>query len=355
MEIALLVTDDVRRSQAVAEALGEVAECRVVHVCEPWQGMPGVAGVVADVDIRHEASARALCEFTRLHGRFGPPLIYLLRGAPGRGLVEAERLGVTLCLPGRSPPRAIAAALVAQTQQGRPSSPDGVLHQGVQRSGEALRSVFERARADGCYDAAAMEAGVAPLVDAVKAGGLKRWLDTVWAHDDVTFQHCLLVAGLAAHVALHLRFPDEDQRRFARAALVHDVGKARIPLSILNKPGHLDRDEQAVMRNHAALGYDMLVEGGCREPLTLDIVRHHHEMLDGSGYPDGLARDQIGDAVRMMTVCDIYAALVEHRPYRPPMTPGQALGVLRSMEWRLDQSMVEAFAEAVLDGGPSAG
>ena len=89
--LALLVTDDVRRSRDVAVALETVAPCRVVHVAEPWQGIGPLHGVVADVDIRHPPSAQALRVFTLKHGRTGPPLIYLLRGAPG-AMAETKAL-----------------------------------------------------------------------------------------------------------------------------------------------------------------------------------------------------------------------------------------------------------------------
>ncbi len=97
---------------------------------------------------------------------------------------------------------------------------------------------------------------------------------------------------------------DLDSYRLTKAALLHDVGKTKIPLSILNKPGRLTDDEMAVMRTHAALGYDMLEHGGFSRKCCM-VVRSHHEMLDGSGYPDGLRAPEIPDLVRLVTICDI--------------------------------------------------
>ncbi len=84
------------------------------------------------------------------------------------------------------------------------------------------------------------------------------------------------------------------------------------------------------MRTHAALGYDLLVGSGF-SPEMLQVVRSHHEMLDGSGYPDGLRAPEIPDLVRLVTICDIYGALIERRPYRAPMQGGEAYDILRSM------------------------
>ncbi len=96
------------------------------------------------------------------------------------------------------------------------------------------------------------------------------------------------------------------------------------------------------MRTHAALGYDMLVDSGF-SPEMLQVVRSHHEMLDGSGYPDGLRAPEIPDLVRLVTICDIYGALIERRPYRAPMPGGEAYGIVQSMTGRLDPDLVTAF------------
>ena len=155
------------------------------------------------------------------------------------------------------------------------------------------------------------------------------------------------MAGLAATFAIGLGFSEPDRQQLVRAALVHDVGKAKIPLSILNKPGPLDASERAVMSEHAALGHAILVQAGGFDDAVLSVVRHHHEMLDGSGYPDGLAGRQIGDLVRLLTVCDIYAALVERRPYRAPMPSAKAIQVLYGMTGKLDMDFVRALERAV--------
>jgi HD-GYP domain-containing protein (c-di-GMP phosphodiesterase class II) len=132
------------------------------------------------------------------------------------------------------------------------------------------------------------------------------------------------------------------------AATLHDVGKARIPLSILDKPGRLDPDEEATMRQHPVIGYDLLkdIPGISRE--TLDAVKHHHEYLDGSGYPDALTAPQISDLVRLLTISDIFAALVESRPYRPAMSREDAYKILCGMDGKLEGSLLRAFRRTAL-------
>ena len=126
--------------------------------------------------------------------------------------------------------------------------------------------------------------------------------------------------------------------------MLHDVGKAKIPLAILNKPGRLTDEELSVMRTHAAAGYELLRQQGQYGADVLEVVLRHHELLDGSGYPDGLAGPQINDLVRLVTICDIYAALIERRPYKPPMPPARAFNILQEMGQKLEGALVHAFA-----------
>lgn len=205
------------------------------------------------------------------------------------------------------------------------------------------------AGAHGRVDLPAVEEAIAPVLSAIEEGGLGQWLDVVWTHDERTFQHSLLVAGVTAHFARHLSLASADRRLMTRAALVHDVGKAKIPPEILNKPGKLDPDEMTLMRTHAPLGEGILRASGETNPVTLDITRHHHEMLDGSGYPDGPKGDQIADPVRLLTICDIYSALIERRSYKPPMPSREALAILDGMKGKLEGGLVQAFAESVRD------
>ncbi len=183
------------------------------------------------------------------------------------------------------------------------------------------------------------------VMGAVAEGGIRQWLDVVWTYDEATYQHCLLVTGLAAEFAASLQFATNDQKHVIRAALLHDLGKAKIPLAILNKPGALTSEEVATMRTHTRIGYELLRGQGEYDPELLEVVLRHHELLDGSGYPDGLAGPQINDLVRLVTICDIYGALIERRPYKPATEPVRAFKLLQEMEGKLEGALVRAFAQ----------
>jgi putative nucleotidyltransferase with HDIG domain len=195
------------------------------------------------------------------------------------------------------------------------------------------------------FSKTAVDNTTAYVMAAVTEGGIRQWLEVVWTYDEATYQHCLLVRGLAAEFASSLQFARNDQKRVVRAALLHDLGKAKIPLAILNKPGALTSEEAAIMRTHARFGYEVLRDTGEYEPELLDVVLRHHELLDGSGYPDGLAGPQINDLVRLVTICDIYAALIERRSYKQAMDPVRAFKILQEMEGKLEGALVRAFAQ----------
>jgi putative nucleotidyltransferase with HDIG domain len=192
------------------------------------------------------------------------------------------------------------------------------------------------------------EKATAEVINGIKRSGLNAWLDDVRTYHEGTFQHCLLVTGVAVAFALHVKFPDADVKRLGLAATLHDVGKARIPLAILDKPGRLDPGELEIMNRHPVIGYELLQAIPEISPEILDGVRHHHEYLDGSGYPDGLTAPQISDLVRLLTISDIFAALVESRPYRSPMSRQDAYKVLCDMDGKLEGALVRAFRSVAL-------
>ena len=131
--------------------------------------------------------------------------------------------------------------------------------------------------------------------------------------------------------------------------MFHDVGKAKIPLAILDKPGRLDDRERAVIETHSAAGYDALKGTRGISSEILDAVRHHHEYLDGSGYPDALCAAGISDIVRILTISDIFSALIEDRRYKPTTSRTEAYEILCGMRGKLEGPLVVAFKEVALN------
>lgn len=188
-----------------------------------------------------------------------------------------------------------------------------------------------------------------PMIGTLTRGGISSWIDVVRSHHEATYQHVLLVTGVLVDFGISLGMRHEDLRTLHLAAMLHDVGKAKIPLEILDKPRRLIDSERAVIELHPVIGFEALKDNPRISAEVLDAVRHHHEYLDGSGYPDRLSGSQISDIVRMTTIADIFSALIEERKYKAPMPRWQAYGILKQMSTRLEGALVTAFEKVALE------
>jgi putative nucleotidyltransferase with HDIG domain len=215
-------------------------------------------------------------------------------------------------------------------------------------TGKLLAEAFGDFASGGAIAAKDVEALGQHVIASIGTAGTEGWLASVRNYHEGTFQHCLLVTGTVASFAnLHIPKP-EVALKLTTAALLHDIGKAAVPLHILDKPGKLTAEEFEAIKRHPAAGYDYLVTQKDIDPQVLDAVRHHHEALDGSGYPDRLKGDQISPLTRILTVCDIFAALVEARSYKPAKPPEEAITILVGMalDGKVDYQVVRGLAEA---------
>jgi putative nucleotidyltransferase with HDIG domain len=203
--------------------------------------------------------------------------------------------------------------------------------------------MFAAAIVNDPIDTSAVQSAGGAVVSQIEAEGLASWIETVRAHHSQTYQHCLLVTGVAVAFGRHLGVSRADLHRLSFAGMLHDVGKARIPLAILEKPGPLDAGELAIMRKHPEHGLLALAATPSLTPEMLDMVVHHHEYLDGSGYPHGLQANEISDLVRIMTISDIFGALLERRSYKPPLSGEAAYKILLDMSARLDKDLLREF------------
>jgi putative nucleotidyltransferase with HDIG domain len=216
-------------------------------------------------------------------------------------------------------------------------------HQGAAAAHDGLQMIFSATSLGETLDVSKVDAASAAVVDEIASKGLSSWIDTVRKHHSQTYQHCLLVTGVAAAFGQHLGLAVADRNRLSFAGMLHDVGKALVPVAILEKPGPLDPDEMAIMKKHPEYGVEALKDGVGLQPEMVDIVAHHHEYLDGSGYPHGLQANEISDLVRITTIVDVYSALIEQRSYKAPLSSQKAYEILLDMGPKLDKDLVRAF------------
>ncbi|MDX7950188.1 HD domain-containing protein [Lichenihabitans sp. Uapishka_5] len=347
-----LLTDRLGEARRLQRILAEVAPCTVLPLA--LSEIPRVEPrlVICDVAFDSTASVEATrLALARLALTVDVPVLGLLRDPSHLTQAQATMAGATTTMPVQVDPatliRAVRALMPTRPQMAVGPRPVGEAAASVCLIETVLGAVIgKRAERQVIAPAMVEEAG-GILLTAIEQVRIKAWLDVVWTHDDVTYQHCLLVAGLVAAFAIELGLPPKAQHLLSQAALVHDIGKSRIPRTVLNKTTPLTLAEMALVRSHAALGHALLESQQGYHPAILDIVRHHHEFLDGSGYPDRQAGTQVSRFVRMVTICDIYAALIERRPYKAAVSTRAATAYLTSLGPKLDGALVDAFRNVV--------
>jgi len=343
----LLASDRSDLSVELASILQSVGEVDTIATSDlPDDPADHFAGIVVDINLRSAESVQRVRNKLRTEAYRSMPRLFVLADALHHGSMQAWALGATDTI---SRPFDAEGIL----QRIRSAFPDTVrfdatasgkaLNRGIAAAHAVMVKIFEKLPAGVPLTFADVMDAENKILKAIKQTSLREWLATVGRHHADSYRHCLFVTGFAVAFAQHLGMREDDQRRLARAALLHDVGKAFIPVAILDKPGKLTDEEQSVIRQHPRLGYDALAAEGSFPPEMLDVVLHHHELLDGTGYPNGLRGNQISDIVRLTTIVDIYAALVEKRAYREPFTHAKAFAIMEQMGDRLDQHLLQAF------------
>jgi putative nucleotidyltransferase with HDIG domain len=176
--------------------------------------------------------------------------------------------------------------------------------------------------------------------------------DLLEEDDEYTGHHTEDVVDLAGRVAEQMGVSEDVKRETELGALLHDIGKIHIPDAIINKPGKLDADEWAIMKTHTIEGQRMLDQVGGLLGTVGVVVRASHEDFDGTGYPDGLAGEQIPLAARIVSACDAFNAMTTTRSYRPAMPIEAAVAELRRCSGtQFDPHVIEALLVVVGDPG----
>ncbi len=173
-------------------------------------------------------------------------------------------------------------------------------------------------------------------------------MNALKAADEYTFKHSVDVATIAMIVGKKQGFSKEDLREIGMAGLLHDIGKTKIPAEILNKPDRLDEEEFALIRQHPVLGYQLIKDRKDFSDTISVSVLQHHEKIDGSGYPFGIKGDTISPYAKILSVSDIYDALVTDRPYKKAFSQRDAVEMIMSMTSELDITAMKSFLESMI-------
>jgi putative nucleotidyltransferase with HDIG domain len=166
--------------------------------------------------------------------------------------------------------------------------------------------------------------------------------------DDYTYMHSVAVCALMVVLARQLGLDEKEIREAGMSGLLHDLGKAMMPMEVLNKPGKLTDEEFRIIKSHPEEGHRLLVEGGTASDTVLDVCLHHHEKIDGSGYPHRLKDEQISVFAKMGAVCDVYDAITSNRPYKMGWDPAES--IRKMTEWtngHFDGRIFQAFVKSI--------
>lgn len=219
----------------------------------------------------------------------------------------------------------------------------------VSKSKQAVFSMFHEARMGNAVDVE----NALPLVEEIASSVMRNsgaliGLVRLKTKDDYTYMHSIAVCALMIALSKQLGLNDAQIRDAGLAGLLHDIGKMMVPADILNKPGKLTDDEFISVKEHPEAGYNMLLEVKGISDIALDVCLHHHEKMDGSGYPDRLVGEKISLFARMGAVCDVYDAITSDRPYKQGWCPAESLR--KMAEWskgHFDEKVFQAFVKSI--------
>ena len=229
------------------------------------------------------------------------------------------------------------------------------LHRETDRAARLIRhgkqmvmSLYGEARLGKAIDAA----DCLPLVDEIAASvhrnpGALISLARLKNRDEYTYMHSVAVCALMVAFAKQLGLGREEVREAGLAGLMHDMGKALMPVEVLNKPGALTAAELKIMQSHPERGHALLRDAPGTPAMVLDVCLHHHEKVDGTGYPFGLAQDSLSLHARMGAICDVYDAVTSRRVYKGAWTPNESVRRMAQWQGHFDPLLLRAFVRTV--------
>ncbi len=267
----------------------------------------------------------------------------VLTAQPAAPVVRAEPEPKPEPPPVKSPPAPKVIETVSMADElGRAS-------QIVNKSKQAVYSMFSEARMGKAVDMGGAQALVEEISDSVMRNpGALIGLARLKTKDDYTYMHSIAVCALMVALSKQLGLNDEQTREAGVAGLLHDIGKMMVPGDILNKPGKLTDEEFVSVKEHPAAGHKLLLDAQGVSAISLDVCLHHHEKMDGTGYPDRLKGEEISLFARMGAVCDVYDAITSNRPYKQGWCPAESLR--KMAEWskgHFDEKVFQAFVKSI--------
>src|SRR5712672_81660 len=281
----LLASDRSDRSSELASILQSAGEVDTISTSDIPDAPAGAfAGIVVDINLRSPESVQLVRNKLRAEAYRAVPRLFVLADALHHGTMQAWALGATDTISRPFDAQGILQRIRSAfpDSNGFDATPDGkALNRGIAAAHEVMVKIFEKLPAGVPLTFNDVIEAENRILKAIKKSSLREWLEAVGRHHTESYRHCLFVTGFAVAFAQHLGMREDDQRRLTRASLLHDVGKAFIPLAVLDKPSALTPAEMDEIRQHPRRGFEALSAQGGFPQEMLDVVLHHHELLDG--------------------------------------------------------------------------
>lgn len=218
----------------------------------------------------------------------------------------------------------------------------------IDQTKHLLAGVFTDARLGGTVALDQAEEAVDKIASAVEHNPIALiGISRLKKKDEYTFLHSIAVSGLMVHFGRWLKLDERTVQVLGLSGLLHDIGKLLLPKGLLNKAERLDEQEIAQIRTHTRRGYDLLSANGDVHETVLDVCLHHHEHVDGGGYPDRLRGDQLSLAARIAAICDVYDAMTTLRPYKRAWTPKETIQMMFGSKGHFDRALLTEFVASL--------
>lgn len=215
------------------------------------------------------------------------------------------------------------------------------------RVSEGIQFIYNNAESDKLANATdSIASDLMKAIDSNDAIAID--INELKTSDEYTFKHSVDVATIAMILGKQQGLSKQQVYELGVSGLLHDVGKTKIPIEILNKPARLNDDEFAIMKQHSVYGYHMLEKKGEFNKEICYAVLQHHEKINGKGYPLGFNEKQITPYAKILSVADIYDALVTERPYKSAFSQRDAVEMIMSMTGELDMTAMKSFLESMI-------
>lgn len=348
-----IIQDNDFRNKAYIDLVKQFYDIKIVPINSVTPGdIMHAELVIVQVDLNDPNAISPLREIMTWPECRHLPTLFLLHEFSRREVMQANTLGATDYTVYPCPDRNfihLLENLINKTVEKAWSQLSPIQEEALKVSLKVVEKTFHNASQGLEVSQQDVKDSCNLIIEATAQDGLDHWMTAIRHHHNTTYRHSMMVCGYLVSFGMLIGLNKSDLQKLAVGGMVHDIGKAMIPLEILEKTTELTSEEREIMANHP-LASKTILTGENWDEVIIDIAAQHHEMLDGSGYPHGLKGAEISDIVRTATIANIFAGLTDKRSYKPAMTAEKAFETMLGMGNQLDNTLVKAFRPVVLPG-----